>query len=320
MPRVCITFLLVIVGVGLFVAGLIHGTSSPLASIPNQKPELPALSPKPVQQAAMPSRWAKLGAGELLGVAFEKFRPDRFPWVQADIKQEVRYGSINYSANGQFFQAPNERLRLDLKIRTVRSLGKLTLISDGKSLAENLQFGSLAGKIKITELPQVFDRTEDLSRNATEREEMIYKNAFLGSSTLLRSLRNNLQNLARRGVRADQELLIEVKGRWIPNWKDRDHIPPHLRLEVQPRECRVYLDGKTLWPVRVEWWGNESKEQQNRILIQTEYLNPVLNKPLSASLKEKHFTIPAHWEDTETKEKEVHRIDFPTHPDSVRHR
>ena len=43
--------------------------------------------------------------------------------------------------------------------------------------------------------------------------------------------------------------------------------------------ARLYLDPKTLWPHRLEWWGADPPRPGDVLLMQTEFRDPLLNRP-----------------------------------------
>ncbi len=44
--------------------------------------------------------------------------------------------------------------------------------------------------------------------------------------------------------------------------------------------CYLYLDAQTLWPSRVEWWAGD-RHSNPRLLLEIEFRDPQLNRPLS---------------------------------------
>ncbi len=69
-------------------------------------------------------------------------------------------------------------------------------------------------------------------------------------------------------------------------------LPPveGLRPPPQARRVCVFLDPRTMWPRRVEWWG-ETAEGDPVTLAELEFRTPVLNQPLSAAECRQAFTF-----------------------------
>ena len=48
-----------------------------------------------------------------------------------------------------------------------------------------------------------------------------------------------------------------------------------------PRQCRLFLDARTRWPHRLEWWGPAPPRKGDSLLLQMEFRNPRLGQPLA---------------------------------------
>jgi hypothetical protein len=59
-----------------------------------------------------------------------------------------------------------------------------------------------------------------------------------------------------------------------------------------PRAARLYLDPKTLWPHRMEWWGPDPPRKGDVLLMQIEFRDPALNQPMSAERCAGEFAGP----------------------------
>ena len=58
-----------------------------------------------------------------------------------------------------------------------------------------------------------------------------------------------------------------------------------------PRQCHLYLDARTCWAQRVEWWGPTAGVGDDRLLVQMEFRNPVFNRPLPADVCARLFSF-----------------------------
>jgi hypothetical protein len=59
---------------------------------------------------------------------------------------------------------------------------------------------------------------------------------------------------------------------------------------VPARLCHVYLDARTLWLHRVEWWTAPGPERAPCLALQLEFRAPVINQPLTREDCIREFT------------------------------
>jgi hypothetical protein len=79
----------------------------------------------------------------------------------------------------------------------------------------------------------------------------------------MRDVRIQTGTLQGRGV-------IQVKGNLEPGARS-------ICTSVPVQSAIVYLDAKTLWPTRLEWWASDSREP----VVCFEFLDPDLDHALS---------------------------------------
>jgi hypothetical protein len=73
----------------------------------------------------------------------------------------------------------------------------------------------------------------------------------------------------------------------------------------EPRQCRLVLDARTLWPHRIEWWGPAPGVAGDVRLSVLEFRQPVLHQPLP----EKIFAFtPDHGRVTNCTEEWIEKI------------
>jgi hypothetical protein len=81
-------------------------------------------------------------------------------------------------------------------------------------------------------------------------------------------------------------------------WRDAEAAklapPGQAWPSLLPHKCLVYLDASTLWPHRMEWWSPDRRAGE-KLVLQMELRNPVLNRPLTSAECDKEFSFdPGH--------------------------
>jgi hypothetical protein len=82
---------------------------------------------------------------------------------------------------------------------------------------------------------------------------------------------------------------VELTGVWPPDHLNQLAPPDRPWPEGLPGRCRVILDGRSLWPNAVEWWGPTAGGEG--LLARTEYLHPAINQPLPSQECASAFTF-----------------------------
>jgi hypothetical protein len=92
---------------------------------------------------------------------------------------------------------------------------------------------------------------------------------------LLRSIRQALQTgTLQTGLLHDRPV-IHLNGELDPA-----KVPAFKSMKLTALSASAYFDAKTLWPVRIEWWGAD-KAGCRRPLAQIEFRDPIVGVPLS---------------------------------------
>src|SRR6202043_2328342 len=83
------------------------------------------------------------------------------------------------------------------------------------------------------------------------------------------------------------ERVLEHLSVDIGTWKGKDVIRLQGALKcspqdypeglLAPRSCRLYLDARTLWPHRLEWWTSKRPDDPPFLLLQLEFRDPEIN-------------------------------------------
>jgi hypothetical protein len=207
---------------------------------------------------------ADAAAAQALAQAIDAVSPEHVRWLQTQLWQQVRLPHLSYQAEGTYLAGPDHRLHLDLRVRTEGSTSRFQLISDGQTLwqvEERATSGRSVGRVHLAQLAET-----------PKREEFYRGRCFLGLAPLLRSLQQQVTFIRTDALRWRGQDIVLLTGAWATppadgNWP-----------EGFPRQCRLFLDARTSWPHRIEWWGPASSDRGDCLLHQMEFRRPLLGQ------------------------------------------
>jgi hypothetical protein len=200
--------------------------------------------------------------------------------------QQVAGDDQTYQTVGRYVAGPGQRLRLELHVQVGKTRGELRLISDGTILQQVLYVGGDAPELAQFALPPAAGPDA-----AAERERFLQEQGFAGVGPLLQALRRRLQNLRADTLKWHGLEVLRVTGDWTADPAHVNDIMECLRPRVLPRQCCIYLDAVTLWPHRLEWWGPGQANGPPALLLQTEFRDAVLNRPLPPDRCAREFAL-----------------------------
>lgn len=196
---------------------------------------------------------------QLLDRVLAALAPGRVTWLRTKVWQKMIDAGAEFTAEGTLVRGPGGCARLDVAIRVGDGAGGRTLrVSDGHALAEVLHHDGAEPKVTAHLLPA----------GAAERDVFLRDHGCGGPIALVKGLRQRL-----REMRLETGLLwsrpaIRVRGKL-----DAAQAPG----ETPAESACVYLDAQTLWPHRLEWWGQGGKDGP-RLVLQMEFRDPELNR------------------------------------------
>jgi hypothetical protein len=234
--------------------------------------------------------------------------PARLHWLELALWQRITEQGVTCEADGRYLAGPSGRFRLDLKTSSDGMAGALQIISDGATVWQATRRGSGAWvDCKRYGVREVLRQLHSPDTPAMVRDDFLRKQNCAGVLALLPSLRQQMTWFRREAVRRDGRLLLKLSG----TWKAADAamlVRPGKPWPANlPRQCRLYLDPQTFWPHRFEWWGPDPPRQDDALLIQVEFRDPVLNKPPSGERCAREFRPDA--ESTHFAEKTAETTD-----------
>ncbi len=241
---------------------------------------------RPVVSAGAPG-----DADVVLRQAAAAYALEKIAWLELTLWQRAAFGELEYRMEGRYLGAPHQLLRLELRLQAGPLAGKLLLISDGKVLHEKLQLPGETDRINDVPLPEAQDGADNPAASAGQREAFLSGKSFRGIGPLLQQIQQNLRRRRLTVCTWNGQKVLEIRGEWDLGEKVAECLPPELHLGQVVRECRLYLDAATYWPVRVEWWGSRAAGQPRVLLVETEYRNPVVNQSLSLERMTREFSV-----------------------------
>ncbi len=288
-------FLLAVVTVGgLVLAARALGLPTiPLSLSP--APAEPAFPPPPALPAA-PAPAADTAAAATLDRALAALDDERVGWLEAEVWQRVRVPGYAYEADGYYLKAPGGRFRLQVRTHVGDKAGGMLLLCDGEELWHATRIGD--GPWKSTTRPERSETAalvESLGGRATKRHERVQGPVAApgGVGPLLRRLRERLTWARQERAPEGEADAIRLTGVW-PAAEAESLAPAGSPWPAcTPRQCRLTLEARSLWPRRIEWGGPVAADGGDVLLAEIEFRNPVFNRPLPDDRCAREFTIPA---------------------------
>jgi hypothetical protein len=217
----------------------------------------------------------------ILDQAVAALAPERVQWLETKVWQQVMCEDFVYQASGRLVAAVGGRMRFDVNLRVGQTVGKLRLVNDGAAVWRSIQSGSEKAVVCWWELPVLSDTLKTPEDVAQARTRLMAEHGFLGLAPMLRKLRQSIQSAQLRQQRWNSHEVQIISAVWPVDQAALASMSEIDRPRFLLRQCRIYLDAQTSWPHRIEWWGAEKPDQSNQLLVQTEFREPVLNRPPS---------------------------------------
>lgn len=239
-----------------------------------------ALSRPPADTAAppflaQPIQWTapEGGPAGLFDRAVERLSPERITWLQVTLWQRMSTADLAFESQGSLQIGPRNCARLDVTVNAGACPGHWLIVSDGHALAQVVQLGTGTPKVNTRLLvPPMQDADQP---GQTPSAETLRALGCGGPHPLLKDLRARLRDLTLQTGRMRGRPVARLRGRL-----DVAGAVPAAGTAVAADFCYLYLDPETLWPARLEWWG-ATPERVQRLLLEIEFRDPQVNRPLS---------------------------------------
>jgi hypothetical protein len=256
MSKKLVLLLPLFAGLPLLLTGAIRRPAPELAPISVFHAEAITLAP----DVASPG----MGATEFLDRAVDRVSPPRLGWLHVGLWQRMRSADLAFESQGTLQIGPNHCVRLDLAVRAGAGTGRRLVVSDGNAVACIVQRGN--------SIPEV--TTRSLTEKPTDTPQPPPADALRdlgcgGPYPLLNDLRQNMREMSLETGKLQGRPVLRIGGRLTI--RDGSSVPADF--------CYLYLQAQTLWPSRLEWW--ERGRGQGRPLLEIEFRDPVVNRPLT---------------------------------------
>src|SRR5207302_946625 len=155
---------------------------------------------------------------------------------------------VSFEADGRLVRGPNQCARLEMTVHGGSQPTTVITVSDGVGLARICRPAGQPAEV----VTQKFTTRAETPPAAQEIDEILNTHGCGGPHFLLRDLEEILENLRMERGLWNGKPVIRLEG------AVKENPPSEARPALWPRTCYVYLDARTLWPYRVEWWGAEA--------------------------------------------------------------
>jgi hypothetical protein len=241
---------------------------------------------------APPPALANPAARAALARAIEALADDQVTWLETGIWQKVELPGLAYEAGGSYRMAPRHRFRLELETDLGGARSSLLKVSDGTTLWQASRTGAGDwGSVTRVRLEEVFATLNGPGASNQLRAEFFQGPTFSGIAPLLRNLGFRLVWARREVVRGNGTEQVVLTGVWPPDVAAVLAPPEQPWPPALPHQCRLFLNARTYWPDRVEWWGPPSGPGSPALLAEMEFRAPHLNHPLPPEQCTRVFTF-----------------------------
>jgi hypothetical protein len=216
----------------------------------------------------------EITAGHILEKALEQLSSERVSWMRMKIRQTMTDAQVTFVAEGVLQRGPKHCARLELAIEAKGTPSRLLVVSDGVTLATERRGSSESAVIECEALPTLAEGTSGNEQHL--KEAHLTSKGCGGPLNVLQQLKPRLLHLKKQTGLLHGQPVIQLKGELGQEEGPSTLTPSGLAV----RFASVFLDAKTLWPLRFEWWGGE-KSQRLRSILCIEFRDPQLNQELS---------------------------------------
>lgn len=232
-------------------------------------------------------------ASGLLDRVMAQLDPERVGWLETKLWQKVRLPGLSFTSEGRYLRGPDRRFRLDLQTTQFGGKGTMTggvlLVSDGTNVWSGNRVGEgeweNVARLGLTEVVNTVEKTP---RAREVRTEFFQGPTFSGITPLLRNVRWKLHWVRREELGGGR---VQLTGCW-PAGVQKILAPPEKPWPAGlPRRCRVVVRESALWVERIEWWGPEQRRGDDRLMVEMEFRDPVINQPLPPAVCAREFSF-----------------------------
>ena len=273
----------------LMFSGIFRSHTSPLLSMSGQSPK--EIPPDRFELTEAKFSLANNETPEtVLDRSIRFYDPANIQWLHLKLWQRGDFAELTYRVEGEFWFAPEYRMRMKMSVHHGSAESKMDWISDGMSLYEGTFYNLSEPDETWTPFTASGRYGDRLSLQ--HRKTIINARGYPSIYGLLNRIRKHIRTPTLEAVRHKDKDFYRICGKWPKTTTAKAREELNLPFNIQVEECRIYLERSTFWPYRIEWWGRESEEENTRLILQTEYRDPVVNQELTAAQIAELFTVP----------------------------
>jgi hypothetical protein len=242
-----------------------------IAQPPTKAKTPPTPPPADTAKPAVPDA----AATKEIELAIQALDRNKLKWIETMLWQQVDVQGLLIQSEGIYLAGPDYRLHLNLKVRMGEAAGKMQFICDGTTLWRIEQIGGKEPRPEKFAIKQVLEAINGPKATTQLRDGFMQQWAFAGFVPLLQGLQQRLVFTKRETDRWQGHDVVKLTGSW--NNTVMAQLHPDAKQpwpEDLPRQCVLYLDAKTHWPHRLEWWGPSPPVAGDSLLLQMEFRNP----------------------------------------------
>jgi hypothetical protein len=215
-------------------------------------------------------------AGErILKLALEELDPKKLGWLQTRLRQQVQAQGLSFEADGRYLAGPDHRLRLELAVHLGETDAALQIISDGRTVWDEVRIGKGDPAISKWDLKKVQETLQSPGTLPQTSDQFYRSQSFAGVVPLLQNIHDQMTVIKQEETEWQKHAVLKLTAVWSPDIRktlvsQNNPWPPLL-----PRTCSLYL-GKLSphWLYCVQWRGPTSARGEDSLLMQMEFLNP----------------------------------------------
>ncbi len=187
-----------------------------------------------------------IDARQLLEKALGKLATAEAAWLNTKIRQTVYDGDSRFVVEGFLQRGPNQCARMEMEVATNGARSRLVIVSDGAVLAHVQKHPGVKSPAAVEPLPE---------NDQAAREAFLVAKSCGGPAALLRPIYEHLRIGKLQTGLLDDHAVIQLKADLDPA-----KIPAFSAKNLAALAVCVYLDAKTLWPMRIEWSGADKSK------------------------------------------------------------
>jgi hypothetical protein len=224
-------------------------------------------------------------ADETINQLVAQFDPKKIGWMETNYSLQSSIQGAVLHIEGRYLLGPDYRVRMDLALRIGKAKSDLLTVCDGTTLWNTVRIDGEHRGTNRWDLKTVLAALNAPGSGPQSVEEFAKSQALLGLLPLLKSLK---QNMVFTKQEPDPKGGLKLTAVWSPDVTKSVAAPNTQWPLLVPRKAYAYvgtLEGKYLWPYRIEWWGPVVLRGDDVLLLEMQFRDPKILKPDDAAAK-----------------------------------